>query len=312
MASSLRLGPRCRVVLSETTHSRKQLATKGKAMPTNLSLLTYEQKRATQEIYRIFRSWTDEQLEQYTDVANSIFDETSKIAERASTQCGHSASIEAEYLEAAHDLTEDDVIALCDEVFEWQHKGGCAPLAGHAILAVIAKQWITSADYDALTAGWRKHVGPIPAGDTLPPIVEDEDHEALSPEFQRAMKALAAEQDAAEADYQQRARAKHHLPAREKVRLAFTSAQQRFLCRMGVNSPFTDATEGTWLYHHPEFGDTPIWDQATERAIELAVEQGLLGLCYRGSELERNGILTYYSPTADPESLEAFVSTVAG
>jgi hypothetical protein len=130
---------------------------------TNLSVLTDAQKRAVDEIDRIFEGWSQEEWAAATEVSNANFERLELVRERVDRGCSRGCNDRVNQLAREHNLSDDDEVALSDDAYEYRMQGGCAPLAGDAILAAVAKPWISTADYKALVADWETLFGPVPS-----------------------------------------------------------------------------------------------------------------------------------------------------
>ena len=133
-------------------------------MPTTtVSVLTDAQKRTVDAIYRTFEGWTTEQESAATELSNANYDRLRPIVKRVEAQCSQGVSDRVSELTEKHGLTDEQDDALTDEAYEYQIKGGCGPLVGDAILAVVARPWISNGDYRALIQGWDTEFGPVPS-----------------------------------------------------------------------------------------------------------------------------------------------------
>ena len=111
-------------------------------MPTT-NTVTDEQKRAVRKIERLIFARDAAAYSEQTAWANENFERLKPIVERAGRALN----------EAVGGAAANRILG----------RVACNPPADEAVLAVVAKPYISKADYDALTEGWLKFYGSVPA-----------------------------------------------------------------------------------------------------------------------------------------------------
>ena len=112
-------------------------------MTTKTNPFTDEQKRAVRKIERLIFARDDAAYREQTAWANENFERLKPIVERAGRALN----------DAIGGSAANRILG----------RVACNPPADEAVLAVVAKPYISQADHDSLIEGWVKFFGSVPS-----------------------------------------------------------------------------------------------------------------------------------------------------